>query len=150
MGITLSAIVTGCERSISIPSAIKAVNNSIFSATETINRATFPMIFLLQRTIPLPNTIVDATPTIIGGSQITAPEVQIIIFANKDFQQDDVHRGNDSLHDGNRFPQGGHDHFCLPHEFLGGKSNHLSCKKTACADETIPSMTRSLILRSFA
>src|SRR5207249_4409857 len=33
---TSSAIVTGCERSISIPSAIKAVNNSIFSATETI------------------------------------------------------------------------------------------------------------------
>ncbi len=91
MGITLSAIVTGCERSISIPSAIKAVNNSIFSATETINRATFPMIFLLQRTIPLPNTIVDATPTIIGGSQITAPEVQIIIFANKDFQQEGDH-----------------------------------------------------------
>ena len=83
MGITLSAIVTGCERSISIPSAIKAVNNSIFSATETINRATSPMIFLLQRTIPLPNTIVDATPTIIGGSQITAPEVQIIIYVTK-------------------------------------------------------------------
>jgi len=83
VGITLSAIVTGCERSISIPSAIKAVNNSIFSATETINRATSPMIFLLQRTIPLPNTIVDATPTIIGGSQITAPEVQIIIYITK-------------------------------------------------------------------
>jgi len=80
---TSSAIVTGCERSISIPSAIKAVNNSIFSATETINRATSPMIFLLQRTIPLPDTIVDATPTIIGGSQITAPEVQIIIYVTK-------------------------------------------------------------------
>ena len=41
------------------------------------------MIFLLQRTIPLPNTIVDATPTIIGGSRITAPEVQIIIYVTK-------------------------------------------------------------------
>src|SRR5205807_4141498 len=34
-------------------------------------------------------------------------------------------RGNDRLHGGNPFPQGGYDHFRLPHEFLGGSNKYL-------------------------
>ena len=80
---TSSVIVAGCERSISIRSVIKPVNDSIVSAAETINRATPAIIFVLQRTIPRPNTVVDATPTIIGRSQITVCGAQTIIFVTE-------------------------------------------------------------------
>src|SRR5437879_5243381 len=80
---TSSVIVAGCEKSISIHSVINPVNDSIFSAAETINRATPAIIFVLQRTIPLPTTVVDATPTIIGRSQVTISEAQAIIFVTE-------------------------------------------------------------------
>ncbi len=48
------------------------------------------------------------------------------------------------------FPKGDTIISAYPTSFLAAKVIISVCKKTACADETIPSMTRSLILRSFA
>jgi len=45
-------IVDDCERSIFIPSAIKAVNEPIFSATETIVPGTPAITFGAQTIIP--------------------------------------------------------------------------------------------------
>src|SRR2546422_11630204 len=47
---TSSIIVDDCETSISIPSTIKSINDSIFSVTEMIIRATSPIIFVPQIT----------------------------------------------------------------------------------------------------
>src|SRR5207247_7340793 len=76
-----SAIVDDCETSISISPAINSVNDSVFSASGTINRAASAIIVMLQRTISPPHTIIGATPAIIFGLQIIVSEVQIIISA---------------------------------------------------------------------
>src|SRR5439155_105266 len=55
---TSSLIVDECERTISIPEAINAVNDSIFCMTETI---------------------IDATPAIISGTQIIVSVMEMII-----------------------------------------------------------------------
>jgi len=71
-----SAIVDDGETSISISPAINSVNDSVFSASGTIIRATSAIIVLLQRTISLPDAIIDATPAIIFGSQIIVSRCQ--------------------------------------------------------------------------
>src|SRR5438552_15426275 len=76
-----SAIVDDCETSISISPAINSVNDSVFSASGTINRAASAIIVMLQRTTSPPHTIIDATPAIIFGLQIIVSEVQIIVSA---------------------------------------------------------------------
>src|SRR6266702_1430424 len=60
---------------------INWVNDSVFSASGTIIRAASAIIVILQRTISLPHTIIDATPAIIFASQIIVSEAQITISA---------------------------------------------------------------------
>src|SRR5206468_8817119 len=58
---------------------------------------------------------------------------------------------NAHLSDGNRFLQGGDDRFRLPHEFLGGRSNHLCLRENrqrgtgAIRPELIGSVVASLL-----
>src|SRR5437667_4989681 len=64
---TSSAIVDDCERSISIPWAIKGVNESIISAIETIIPATPAITSRAQIVVSEIQTIVSITETVTSG-----------------------------------------------------------------------------------
>ena len=64
---TSSAIVDDCERSISIPWAIKGVNESIISAIETIIPGTPAITSRAQIVVSEMQTIVSITETLISG-----------------------------------------------------------------------------------
>src|SRR5437879_699544 len=62
-----SVIGDSCETSISIPPAIKLVNDSILSDTETIITATSAIASVPETTTPLVHTIIDRTAASIFG-----------------------------------------------------------------------------------